>query len=110
MTKTEDIAATVQPEPVRVTLASIMKKIKRIEYYNPPICPHMTVAFVLMENGFVSVGTSCPADPRSFDAELGQIYARESGIANIWPLEGYLLRGQLHFPEISLSRPTEATE
>ncbi|CAB5220196.1 Phage protein (N4 Gp49/phage Sf6 gene 66) family [uncultured Caudovirales phage] len=110
MSITKEIAERIGGEPVRVTLADIMGKIKRIEYHNPPICPHMTVAFVQMENGFVSVGTSCPADPKTFDAELGQAFARESAIANIWPLEGYLLRDHLHFLETSLTLPTEATE
>lgn len=110
MSITKVLADRISGEPARVTLASIMEQITRIEYHNPPICPHMTIAFVLMENGFVSVGSSCPADPKSFDAELGQTFARENAIANIWPLEGYLLRDRLHFLETNLSLTTEATE
>ncbi|EBS5296795.1 hypothetical protein DRE90_18565, partial [Salmonella enterica subsp. enterica serovar Infantis] len=34
--------------------------------------------------------------PENFDPEIGRKIARQNAIAKIWPLEGYLLKQQLH--------------
>ncbi len=47
-----------------MTLDSIRAKVVEVEYYNPPICPHMTLAFVKMANGFIVIGESAPAGRR----------------------------------------------
>lgn len=88
-------AASVQKTPNRVTLDSIKGAIVETEYFHPALCPHMTVAFVRMMNGFVVLGQSAPADPANFDAELGKRFALEDAIRRIWPLEGYALRERL---------------
>lgn len=93
--QTDAESAAVQKTPNRVTLESIREKIGSIEYHNPAICPHLTVAFVQMGNGFVVIGESAPADPENFDPELGKKFALENAIRKIWPLEGYALRERL---------------
>ena len=87
----EDLAASVQKTPHRVTLDSIMAKVQSIEYHNPALAPHMTVAFVRLRNGFVAVGKSAPADPGNFDKEAGKKFAVDDALRTVWGLEGYLL-------------------
>lgn len=91
-----DLASqAVQKTPNRVSLDSIKAKIAQVQYINPEICPTMTLALVKMENGFILLGESAPADPANFNAELGQQFALENAIRKAWPLEGYLLREAL---------------
>jgi hypothetical protein len=49
-----------------------------------------------LANGYTVLGKSACASPENFDAELGKRIAREDAVKQIWPLEGYLLRQQLH--------------
>lgn len=95
---TDAASRAVQKTQNRVSLDSIKAKIDRVEYHHPAVCPHMTVAFVRMLNGFVVVGQSAPADPANFNAELGREFALENAIRQIWPLEGYALREYLSDP------------
>ena len=88
-------SAAVQKTPHRVTLDSMNAKITNEEYIHPTSCPHMTIAVLHTSNGFTLVGKSAPADPSNFDADLGQKFAREDAMRQMWPLEGYLLCEQL---------------
>jgi hypothetical protein len=88
-------AAAVQKTPNRITLDSMKAKIDVIETLHPPCCPTMTIAVVKLKSGYVLVGKSAPADPENFDPELGEKFATEDAIRQMWPLEGYLLREQL---------------
>lgn len=93
--ETDRESAAAQKTPHRVSLDSIRDKIAEIQYHRPDICPHMTVAFVKLDNGFIIIGESAPADPENFDRALGEKFAVENAIRKIWPLEGYLLRERL---------------
>jgi hypothetical protein len=95
LTVTDQAAAAVQKTPNRVSLDSIKAKIAEVEYHSPALCPHMTVAFVKLANGFIVIGESAPADPANFDADLGRQFAMENAIRKIWPLEGYALRERM---------------
>ncbi len=88
-------AAAVQQTPNRVTLESMEAKVVSIDTFHPKFAPHMTISAVEMENGFVLVGKSAPADPENFDADLGAKFAYEDAIRQLWPHEGYLLCEQL---------------
>lgn len=55
----------------------------------------LTVAVLVLKNGFTVVGKSACASPENFDAELGAKIAREDARRQIWALEGYALRSQL---------------
>lgn len=50
----------------------------------------------LLENGYTVTGESACASPENFDPEIGRKITRQNAIAKIWPLEGYLLKQQLH--------------
>lgn len=88
---TDEAAAAVQKTPHRVSLDSIMSKVEHTDYINPDRHPHMTICLITMENGFVLVGKSTPADPQNFDAELGKKFAKDDALRHAWPLEAYLL-------------------
>jgi len=89
---TDDESQRVQKTPNRVSLDSILAKITDEEFWHPLIIPHMTVVAIKLENGYVIIGQSTPADPANFDEELGIKFAREDAVRQIWKLEAYLLR------------------
>lgn len=91
----DEAAGAVQKTPSRVTLDSMKAKVDQVEYYHPLLAPEMTVAMVKLKNGFVLVGKSAPADPANFDAPLGQKFAFEDALRQMWPLEGYALRERM---------------
>lgn len=88
-------AAAVAKTDRRVTLDAMLARIRHEQFINPESQPHMTICVMTLDNGFVLVGKSAPADPQNFDAELGAKFAREDCVRQMWPLEGYLLREQL---------------
>ena len=45
------------------------------------------------------LGKSAPASPANFNPELGAKFAYEDAVRQVWQLEGYLLREQLHQQE-----------
>lgn len=56
----------------------------------------LTFCVMVLDNGFIVTGESACASPENFDPEIGRKIARQNAIAKIWPLEGYLLKEQLH--------------
>lgn len=92
---TDAESAAVQKTPNRVSLESIERRVVYVEYINPKTIPHMTIAVVDLENGFVLVGKSAPADPENYNRELGEKFAYEDAIRQMWQLEGYLLRERM---------------
>lgn len=55
----------------------------------------LTVAFVVLHNGWTLIGKSAPASPANFDPELGKKLAYEDAVRQIWPLMGFALRERL---------------
>lgn len=55
-----------------------------------------TVCCLTLRNGFTVLGSSACASFENFDEELGRKIARDRAKAQIWELEGYLLRERLH--------------
>lgn len=93
----EELAASVQKDGhPRVTLAQLQAKVKTTQFVNPDVAPHMTVAIIGLENGFVLVGKSAPADPANFDEKAGKKFATDDALRQLWALEGYLLREKLY--------------
>lgn len=92
---TDDAAKAVQKTPNRVSLDSIKAKIDQVEYLHPETCPHMTIAVLVMDNGYAALGKSAPADPKNYDESLGQKFAYDDAVRKIWPLEGYRLCEEL---------------
>lgn len=90
----------------RVTEASMKAKISEVRYFRHK---HLTVALVEMKNGFMVLGKAAPADPRNYSQEVGERYAYEDAIKQLWPLEGYALCEHLDAesrrqPELALRR------
>ena len=59
----------------------------------------LTICILEMNNGFVIVGKSAPASPASpenFYPKLGEKFAYEDAVRQLWPLMGYALRERLH--------------
>lgn len=92
---TDRESQAVQKTPNRVSLDYIKSRIKNVEYIHPESLPTMTIAVVHYENGFVFVGKAAPADPDNFYSELGQKFAYEDAVREIWPAEGFALRERL---------------
>ena len=55
----------------------------------------MTVHCYRLPNGFVITGSAGVIDMKTFDAEIGNKYAREDAANKLWKLEGYLLQNRL---------------
>ena len=55
----------------------------------------LTICILKMQNGFYVVGESAPASPENFNASLGEKFAYENAVRQLWKLEGYALRQQL---------------
>ena len=93
----------------RVTLAGLHDKIKNVE-----ICKFISVsgqilrwAILTMENGFAVTGkASCSVSPENDNAELGEQIAITNAQDEVWALEGYALKDQLHH---NLSDPISET-
>lgn len=92
-------------QPNKVTPESIKAKIRNVRYMRPGmhVSPYeansldpITLCFITMENGFTVIGHSACADPSNFDADLGRKIAYENAFDQLWPLEGYLLKEDLH--------------
>lgn len=56
----------------------------------------LTVACLVLRNGFTVTGESAAASAENFDEEIGRKIARENARNKIWALEGYLLRNKLY--------------
>jgi len=92
---TDDASKAVQKTENRVSLDSMLAKIRREEYILPIYAQHMTICVLVLDNGFAVVGKSAPADPENYDEELGKRFAQEDAIRQLWPLEAYVLRERM---------------
>lgn len=78
----------------KVTIDRILSKIKKTDYTLLPD-GRTTICTLYMENGFTIRGESACVDPKEYNQFLGEKYAREQAINNVWPFEGYLLAQEL---------------
>jgi len=88
----DDASAAVAKTENRVALQRLQEKVVAEEFLHPASIPHMTIAVLITENGFALVGKAAPADAENYNEELGQKFAREDAMRQLWPLEAYLLR------------------
>lgn len=56
----------------------------------------LTVAVITLPNKFKVTGEASCVDAENFDKKLGEKYALEKAVDNLWELEGYLLAERLH--------------
>lgn len=80
----------------RVTLDHLKSLIRTEEYFNPEKAPTLTVCVLTLVNGYALVGKSACADPANFDAEKGRTFSKDDALRELWTLEGYKLRSELH--------------
>lgn len=95
---TDNASKAVQKTPNRVSLDSMLAKIVAEEVWYPSFAPHMTVIIVKLNNGFMLLGKSVPADEVNYDRDLGYKFAKEDAIRQMWQLEAYLLREKMTRP------------
>ncbi len=76
----------------RVTDESIEARMAEVSFTNNN---QLTICVVTMQNGYMVVGKSAPASPENFNLELGQKFARDDCIRQLYALEGYMLCQQL---------------
>lgn len=88
-TEAESAANATHP---RVTLESMENKIAEEQYLYHGV---LTICVLTMANGFYVVGESAPASPENYNRELGEKFAYENAIRQLWKLEGYALRDRL---------------
>lgn len=93
MDEGDKLAGEVSVAP-RVTLEQIEALVASESYSVHNMV--LTVCVLTLTNGFMVVGESACASPENFNAVLGQKFAREHAIRQIWRLEGYALRDRLH--------------
>jgi hypothetical protein len=87
-----DSAREVAKTPWRVDLDTLKSMVDDVEYIRPDLIPHMTIAVVVLKNGYALQGMSAPADPANFNEVRGQEFAFEDALRKAWPLEAYLMR------------------
>lgn len=95
MSPAEAEAAIAAKTAPKVTKDGIEAKIAGVHYLQPPGTT-LTICIITMQNGFTVVGKSAAASPENFDPAIGQRVAYDDAFRQVWPLEGYLLREQLH--------------
>lgn len=103
-TERECAAGAVAP---RVSLDDIKVATKQVFYFTAdqvvgselsksfPQLGILTIALVIMTNGFIVIGKSAPASLENFNREFGCKLAYEDAVRQIWPLMGFALRDRL---------------
>ena len=103
---TDKESAAVATHP-RVALADIENAIahrydfpadKAVAALGSPVADPLkllSICILVMRNGFTVIGKSAPASPENFNAALGQKFAYEDAIRQLWPLMGFALRDKL---------------
>lgn len=78
-----------------VTLNDMQDRIKKVTYH---LMPGTTTTFCQMDmvNGYTVWGKSACVDPAKYNQALGEKFAYEDAIKQLWPLEGYLLAEALY--------------
>lgn len=95
MSPAEAEAAIAEKTAPKVTKDGIEEKIAAVDYLQPPGMT-LTICILTMQNGFTVVGKSAAASPENFDKAIGERVAYDDAFRQVWALEGYLLREQLH--------------
>jgi len=73
--------------------------VKATEYERRAAHPSLsllTIAVLVLRNGFTVTGESACADPAMFDAEIGKRLAIADAKRKVWSLLGYALRDRMH--------------
>jgi hypothetical protein len=49
----------------------------------------ITLCFLVLQNGYVAVGSSATVSPEHFDEEVGRKFAKEDALRAVWAVLGY---------------------
>lgn len=76
--------------PSKVFMSDMLARVKKATY---TLMPGTTTTFCQLEmvNGYTVWGKSACVDPNKYSQALGEKYAFEDAVNQLWPLEGYLL-------------------
>lgn len=80
----------IQEPPKKCSLSDMLNRVKKTEYVVLPD-GKTTICILYIENGYTVRGESSCVVPEEFNKALGEKYAYERAIDELWPLEGYLL-------------------
>lgn len=105
---TDDASKAVQKTPLRIALAYMEARIVEKEFISPARNPHLTICIVELDNGYLLVGKSVPADPENYNAELGNKFAYEDAIRQAWPLFAFALRESMTENDVKADLEREA--
>ncbi len=75
-------------------MTSLSARIKEVVYTTVPNST-LTLCLLYMKNGYVVLGKSACVDASKFNTAIGEKYAYEDALNNLWPLEGYLMAERL---------------
>ena len=79
----------------KVTMNDILEKMKQVEYIKLSD-GRTTLCVVYTENGYTIIGKSACVAEENYNQALGEKYAFEDAVNQMWPLEGYLLKQKLY--------------
>lgn len=80
---------------MKVTMQGILDKIQGATYTLLPN-GRTTICQLTLQNGFTVEGSSSCVDITEYNQHLGEKYAYEDAVNNIWKLEGYLLAEDMY--------------
>ena len=81
--------------PNKVYMTDMLARIKHSKYTKLDD-GKTTLCTLMMVNGYTIIGMSACVDPSEFNEALGEKYAFEDAIRQLWPLEGYLLAERIY--------------
>lgn len=56
----------------------------------------LSIAFIVLKTGFTVVGTSAPVSAENYNQDLGEKFAYEAALKQIWGHQGYHLAQRLY--------------
>ncbi len=72
-----------------------LSKIHPVSHHAMKSLESVTFAIIVQKNGHCVLGISAPASPENYKQELGEQFALQHALAQLWPVMGYALRDRL---------------
>lgn len=97
---TDQQSAAVAVAP-RVRLEDIEAYIDSVHYCtganitDDPADRILTLCLLKMKNGFIVIGKVAPVSPENYNTQLGQKFAYEDAVRQLWPLMAFSLKDHL---------------
>lgn len=80
---------------MQITIGDILAKITNVTY-TLLADGRTTICQLTLQNGYTVLGKSACVCVENYNRALGEKYAYEDAVDNVWPLEGYLLAEKLY--------------